>query len=188
MTDLVALFGRSLEGFDARVRAVGDDQWGNATPCADWDVRALLNHLVGEQRWAPPLFEGSTIAEVGSRFDGDLLGDDPKAAWADSLAQSAAAVREPGVLERTVHLSFGDTTGEDYLSQLVLDLVVHAWDLARGIGGDEALDPDGVEFALGYIGPRVDGWRAAGVFGPAVDVAPDADPQTRLLALTGRPG
>ena len=185
-TDLVTLFRRSMDGFDARVRAVADGQWSNVTPCADWDVRTLVNHLVGEQLWAVPLFEGKTIAEVGDQFDGDLLGDDPKAAWASSSAEAAAVVGAAGALERTVHLSFGDTTGDDYLSQLIVDLVVHAWDLARGIGGDEQLDPDGVQFASDYLSPRVDGWRQAGAFGPAVDVAPDADPQTRLLALTGR--
>ena len=50
---------------------------GGATPCTEWDVRALVNHVLGEIRWAVPLFAGSTIAEVGDRFDGDLLGDDP---------------------------------------------------------------------------------------------------------------
>ncbi|MDQ1643948.1 MAG: hypothetical protein QOJ50_132, partial [Cryptosporangiaceae bacterium] len=52
-----------------RVREVKPDQWASPTPCQKWDVRALVNHVVAEQRWIPPLVAGSTIAEVGDRFD-----------------------------------------------------------------------------------------------------------------------
>ena len=186
MGELVTFFGRAVEEFGARVRAVGDDQWHLPTPDTEWDVSALVNHLVGEARWAPPLLEGSTIEEVGDRFDGDLLGADPKAAWSEAAAEAVAAARRDGALGRTVHVSFGDIPATEYLSQLVSDHVIHAWDLARAVGADERLDPELVEFALGYLGPQADGWRAAGAFGPAVEVPPDADAQSRLLALTGR--
>ena len=186
MTDFISLYRQAVEGFGARVGAIADDQWGDPTPCADWDVRTLVNHLAYEDRWAVPLLEGKTIAEVGDQFEGDLLGDDPKGAWASASGDALAAVAGPSVLERTVHLSFGDTTGDDYLSQLITDHVVHAWDLARGTNGDERLAPELVQFALDYLTPRVDAWRAGGAFGPAVDVPADADAQTRLIALTGR--
>jgi uncharacterized protein (TIGR03086 family) len=81
-----------------------------------------------------------------------------------------------------VHLSFGDVPGREYLGQLTADHVIHAWDLARGIGGDDRLDPELVEFVHDFMAPQVDQWRAAGVFGPAVDVPADADLQTKLLA------
>ena len=87
------MFGRAVAEFDARVRQIGDHQWQAATPDEDWTVRDLVNHLVGEDLWAPPLLAGSTIAEVGDRFEGDVLGAEPKAAWA---AASAAAVRAAG--------------------------------------------------------------------------------------------
>ena len=186
MADLIPLYRRAVEGFAARVDAIAASQWGDATPCADWDVRTLVNHLVYENRWAVPLLEGQTIEQVGDQFEGDLVGDDPKAAWADASAASVAAVGEPGVTERTVHLSFGDTPAEEYLIQLITDHAVHGWDLARGTGGDERIDPELVDVALGYLTPRVDDWRAAGAFGPAVAVPDDADPQTRLLGITGR--
>ena len=186
MNDLVVLFERAVQEFGRRVPLIGDDQWGAPTPDTEWDVRALANHILNEELWAPPLLEGLTMADVGDRFDGDQLGDDPAAAWAKASEEAIAAVRSPGALGRTVHVSFGDISGQEYVSQLTCDHVIHAWDLARAIGADERLDPELVEFAAGFLTPQADGWRAAGVFGPQVDVGEDADAQARLLALSGR--
>jgi uncharacterized protein (TIGR03086 family) len=186
MSELVSLFGRAVGEFDARVQAVADDQWGAPTPDVEWDVRTLVNHVTGEDLWAPPLLDGMTIAEVGDRFDGDLLGGDPKAAWGAAVVGARGAVGQDGALDRTTHLSFGDLPGSDYVSQLVCDHVIHAWDLARAIGADERLDPELVEWVHGYLAPQAEAWRSAGAFGPVVDVPADADAQTRLLALTGR--
>lgn len=184
--DAVEFFGRSVAEFGRRVAAVDGAQWSVPTPCDRWDVRALVNHLVNEDRWVPPLLDGATIAEVGDRLDGDLLGDDPVAAWRDASEAALAAAARPGVVERTVHLSFGDFPGGAYLEQVATDHVVHAWDLARAIGADERLDPALVERAEATLAPMVDLGRAAGVFGAKVEAPPGADAQTRLLALSGR--
>src|SRR3954447_15472394 len=109
MSDLSAKFGKATAHFGQLVHEVKDDQWGDATPCSDWDVRALVNHLVYEARWAPPLLEGATIAEIGDRFDGDLLGADPKATFDEARAAVGASIEAPGTLDGTVHLSYGDT-------------------------------------------------------------------------------
>src|SRR3954466_5968719 len=102
--DPVHLHRRAVDEFGWRVEAVADNQWGLPTPCADWDVRALVHHLVYENVWSPPLLEGQTIAQVGDRFEGDLLGDDPKAAWKDSAQLALQAVSRPGAMTQTVHL------------------------------------------------------------------------------------
>src|SRR5205823_10523034 len=124
---------RAQASFGELVRQVKDDQWRDATPCSEWDVRALVNHLVYEARWMSPLLKGMTIAEVGDRFEGDLLGADPAAAYDDALSEASAVVAEADALERTVHLSYGDTPSADYLMQVSSDFVVHGWHLARGI-------------------------------------------------------
>lgn len=186
MADLVELFERALTRFGVRVTAIGDGRWGADTPNAEWDVRALVNHVLSENLWAPPLLAGSTIAEVGDRFDGDQLGDDPDAAWAGASALSIAAVAEAGALERTVHVSFGDISGREYVSQLVCDHVIHGWDLDRAMGTDERIDADLVDFAYDFLAPQVEGWRSAGAFGPKVYLPPGAGPQAELLALSGR--
>lgn len=185
MADLVELYARAVEQFGRRVSRVGD-RWASPTPDAEWDVRALVNHVLNENLWAPPLLEGKTIAEVGDRFDGDQLGADPEASWSAAAASSLAAVREEGALDRVVHVSFGDIPGREYVSQLFCDHLIHGWDLARAIGADDTLDPDLVAVAYEFLAPQVDGWRSAGVFGPQVDVDAGADRQAQLLSLTGR--
>src|SRR4051794_15209950 len=149
MDEILELHRLALEEFGKRVHAVAFDQWGCETPCTDWQVRHLVNHLVVEQLWAPPLLAGQTVAEVGDRFAGDQLGADPGAAW-DAAAQAAhAAFAADGALDRTVQLSFGARPAREYLQEMIFDLVVHAWDLARGIDGDDKLDPRLVEAAYG---------------------------------------
>jgi uncharacterized protein (TIGR03086 family) len=85
----------------------------------------------------------------------------------------------------TAHLSFGDFSGEFYVSQVLADHVIHAWDLAAGIGGDDALDPELVSFTYDFYLPADEVLRY-GAFGPKLEVPNDADPQTKLLAFTGR--
>jgi len=185
MAGAIDMYRRSVEEFGQRVMAIGAGDWSRPTPCTDWSVRDLVRHLVYEELWAPPLLAGATIADIGDRFEGDILGDDPQVAWKEAAAHALAAA-SPGSLRRTVHLSFGDFPGQEYLGQLTADHVIHAWDLARGINADDRLDPDLVQFVYDFMAPQADQWAAAGVFAPKVDVPADADAQSRLLALSGR--
>jgi uncharacterized protein (TIGR03086 family) len=180
------LYVRAMRSTQRFVAGVRPDQWHNATPCTEWDMSVLTNHVVSENLWAAELFPGKTIAEVGSRLDGNLLGDDPRAAYDRSVALAVPAVEAPGRMEATVDLSFGPTPGAEYARQLFLDLLIHGWDIAKGSGQDATLEPDLVaaclpiaEYLTGMVG---DG----GVYGSKIQVAPDADPQTRLLAILGR--
>jgi uncharacterized protein (TIGR03086 family) len=184
--DVRELHQRATAAFGRHVHAIREDQWGAPTPCSDWDVRQVVNHVVAENRWSPPLLAGRTIAEVGDRFDGDVLGDDGKAAWDDSAAEAVAAVYSDGSMDRVVHLSFGDFPGREYTMQLFADLLIHGWDLARAIGDDERLDPELVEACATWFAAMEDGYRAGGAVGPRVEVATDADDQDRLLAMFGR--
>ena len=89
-------------------------------------------------------------------------------------------------MERTVHLSFGETPAAEYARQLAADHLVHAWDLARALGVDDTLDPEAVHAVPSGSSPPRTLWRAAGVIGPRVPVPDDADEQTRLLSMFGR--
>jgi uncharacterized protein (TIGR03086 family) len=184
--DLVAAYRRSLAEFTDRVGQVADGQWSDPTPCSDWDVRTLVNHVVGEQRWTVPLFAGATIEEVGNRFDGDLLGVDPVAAARAAAAQADALVAEPGALDRTVHLSFGETPAEEYARQLLADYLIHAWDLAVAIGADPRLDAEAISECARWFADREHLYRQGGSIGPRVEVSAGADEQDRLLGAFGR--
>ncbi|WP_250213578.1 TIGR03086 family metal-binding protein [Acrocarpospora catenulata] len=184
--DAQEMYARALHGFADRVHEVGSEQWSLPTPCTEWNVRDLVNHLTGENRWIPPILAGMTIADVGHALDGDLLGDDPVRAFDDSAEEALAAARQPGVLDHTVHLSFGDVPGTEYAMQLSADFLIHTWDLAKATGGDTHLDPALVDACLTWFPEEEDAYRSSGVIGDRVDVPPDADHQTQLLAAFGR--
>ncbi len=186
MTDTLRLHATALEEFDRRVRAVRSDQWHEPTPCTDWDVRALVDHLVTEQLWVPLLLDGATTEDVGTRFDGDQLGDDPVAAWSEASAAAREAFAAPGALHRPVELSYGRRPAEGYCQEMTMDLAVHAWDLARGIGADERIDEELAAAVLDGVQRQADHLAASGLFDPPVPVAEDAGTRTRLLALLGR--
>lgn len=172
--------------FDGRLREVPADGWDRPTPCADWTVRDLVGHVVFECRWAPHLLRGETLEQVGDRYDGDLLGDDPIGAWTDA-AGAAAAAAAAAPLDDTVHASFATISTGFYLWQLTAEFVVHAWDLARAVGGDEELDPALVDDLTVWFADHQSYYRdELGVVSAAPAVPEDAGPQTRLLASFGR--
>ncbi len=187
--ELVELHRRCAQRFAALVAGVRPHQWHDGTPCSQWDVRTLVHHLLYEQRWVPPLFEGLAIGQIGGRFEGDLMGDDASA-WpgllASAIEQAHAAVAEPGALERTVHLSYGDASGREYVMQLTADLAIHGWDLARATGQDDALDPGAVALLLPWAEANADLLAASGMFGSPVVTGPGAPDDVRLLGLLGR--
>lgn len=174
------------EGLTARVELIGDDQWELPTPNSEWIVRVLVHHLVSGTLWVKPLLDGKTIAEVGDRFDGDVLGEDPKAAWRSASAEAVAACLEPGAMDRIVHISSGDTRAEDYILERVGDAAMHTWDLSRALGVDDTLDPGVVETGRRLLAKVGDDWRKWGALGPIVPTEPGADPQTLFIAESGR--
>ncbi|CAM5245709.1 TIGR03086 family protein OS=Streptomyces alboniger OX=132473 GN=CP975_30320 PE=4 SV=1 [Streptomyces alboniger] len=179
--------GEALDLFAARVHAIRPDQWDAPTPCTDWTVRDLVDHLTTEQLWVPSLVrDGATVESVGDSFDGDVLGPDPVTSWDTASAASRAAFREPGALDRTVHLSSGESSATHYCGQMTMDLTVHAWDLSRAIGADEKLPPALVDFSLREVEPYAAELAKTGLFDHAVEPPPDADEQTKLLNLLGR--
>src|SRR5258707_8725034 len=114
MTELVMLFQRAAEGFGRHVHSIGEEHWHDPTPDTDWDVRMLVNHVTVEQLWVPPLVRGSSVVDVGDRFDGDQLGDDPRANWDSAVEGSRGAFGGPGVLAASVALSSGEKATAEY--------------------------------------------------------------------------
>jgi uncharacterized protein (TIGR03086 family) len=183
--DAATLFDRACATFDARVRSIRPDQWAAATPCSEWNVRDLVNHVTVEDLWVPALLAGKTIDEVGDAYDGDQLGDSPLAVWAEAAAAAREAAGEPAVESRTVHLSYGDETAREYLMQIFADNLIHAWDLASATGGDTGLPPDLVDACAAWFAEREQMYREMGAIGPRITTSV-ADNQAGLLAAFGR--
>ncbi|MGH8775192.1 MAG: TIGR03086 family metal-binding protein [Jiangellaceae bacterium] len=184
--DVIDLFGRACGEFDRRMTAVQPDQWSHFTPCSEWDVRALVNHVTVEDLWVPPLLQGGTIEEVGDRLDRDQLGDDPQAAWRDAMTAATQAAAALESVDQPVHISRGDVPARDYLMEVAADNVVHSWDLAIAVGADPRLDPELVDVFAEWFADKEDAFRAGGAVAERPPVAHDADAQTLLLAMYGR--
>jgi uncharacterized protein (TIGR03086 family) len=171
--------GRYVEGVKA-------DQWNDPTPDDEWNVRQLVNHVVGGNFWVAPLIGGKTIEEVGDRYDGDVLGDDPAAAYRQSAKEAAAAVNAPGAMETSCGVSYGPVPGEIYAGHRFIDVLIHGWDLAKATGQDTTLPADLVEACIEVVEPQKDLLAGSGAFGGDVKLPPDADRQTQVLAELGR--
>jgi uncharacterized protein (TIGR03086 family) len=183
--DLYTLYHRSVESWADRVNAVRPDQWDGPTPCREWRVRDLANHVTGEDRWTVPLMRGSTIAEVGSDLDGDLLGEDPIGRALAAAAEATTVVAERLPAGGTVHLSYGEERVEEFVHQLAADHLVHGWDLAVATGGDPRLDPALVHEVSTWFAAREELYRQAGAIGARAP-SHGHDPQAHLLAGFGR--
>jgi uncharacterized protein (TIGR03086 family) len=169
------------------VAAVGTDQWSEPTSCGDWDVRALLGHVVFGNRVFAAVVSGVPLEQARQDLSGDLLGADPDAAYQESAAEVVAAFRAPGALERPVTIPFGTVPAMVALNLRIVDTLVHGWDLALATGRTVSFPDDVVEQSIAFsreLLPRVPPDRTP--FGPSRAVADDAPPLDRLVALLGR--
>jgi uncharacterized protein (TIGR03086 family) len=184
MDELLSLHRVNADRVTALVEAVGE-RWQEPTPCTDWSVRELVNHLTSEQLWAPELLAGRTLEEVGDAFDGDVLNEDPVASWRRAVDAAVAAFAQEGAGERTVALSAGPRRAHEYLDEMVTDLAIHGWDLATALALDDTIDPPTVDRLLIEWTDRVTELRHP-LFADPLPSPAAADAQTRLLALFGR--
>jgi uncharacterized protein (TIGR03086 family) len=186
MNDIAQQHRKALDVTHTTVARVRADQWAAPTPNDGWDVRTLVNHIVSGNLWAVELVAGRTIAEVGDRLDGDVLGDDPLGAYDSSAQAAAAAFEAPGALDAACAVSYGPVPGSVYAGHRFIDVLIHGWDLAVATGQDTTLDAELVEACLAVVEPQASLLRGSGGYGGDVDIPPGADAQTRLLALLGR--
>jgi uncharacterized protein (TIGR03086 family) len=172
--------------FARRLRLVRSHDWRRPTPCSEWDVRALVNLVVGGCIRHQLLLHGAPTAEVEATRAVDHLGADPVAAFAAASDDVVSCFGEDGALERIVHHAAGDRTGRELLSMRILDSAVHAWDLARAIGADETLDDEVVAFALASTADLALASQRRAFAPPDADLPHNASPRDQLLHRLGR--
>lgn len=187
MSDLLRALGLAHDEFDRRIRRIGDADWHRPTPCTDWDVYALVNHVVvGGSRYGKLIRGNSREAFLAER-DLDALTGGALPAWESARGLCEAAFGEPGALERTAAFATGDIPGTALLQIRIVEVTVHTWDLARALGLDEGFDAE-----LGVV--ALEAWPALGIpreargltfFDEPTSGAAPSDLE-RLLRLTGR--
>jgi uncharacterized protein (TIGR03086 family) len=188
MADIAQLHRRALDETRSVVARTDRVQWADTTPCAGWDVQALLNHLVSGNLWAAELGSGHTIEEVGDRLGGEVLGNDALAAYDASAKAAAATFESPGALDAPCAVSYGPVPGSVYCGHRFVDVLIHGWDLAVATDQDSTLEPELVVAAFGLLQEQADMVRASGMFGNDLAAPANAGAQTRLLAFIGRQG
>jgi uncharacterized protein (TIGR03086 family) len=177
--DAVALYIAATNRAIAVAGAVPPDQLDLPTPCSEWTVQDLLDHLVGGTEHLLAAVDGrEPVTSVGvSATD-----------YRRGVERVLAALEQPGAMQRKCLSPLGfEWPVEQAVAGTFMDVLIHTWDLARATGQDERLDPGLVAACSAMFLPDMPiRGRAAGIVGPAVDVGPGASPQERLLAAMGR--
>lgn len=186
VTELDQAFDSTL----AILAKVEPSQLAAPTPCASWDVRALINHFVGTARWWARTAAAGAAAE-GEAADADYASGDFVAAYEESIQLAVATFKAEGILEKMIVLPFGEFPGVALRGFAATDQFAHGWDLARAIGHHANLDPD---LAAGLLSQSriaiTDAFRGPdgqAPFGPVRTAPGGARPADQLAAFLGRP-
>jgi len=174
------------------LRKVEPHDLAKPTPCASWEVRALINHIISAARWWAAMVSGDPGLEaaegtdyVGADGDGDFV-----AAYEESIRVTLGAFGAPGAAERMVTVPFGEFPGAALAQFAATDQFTHGWDLARALGHDTDLAPELAVALLGLaevaITDALRGPDTEASFGPKRTAPDGACPADRLAAYLGR--
>lgn len=178
--DWLELHKQAHAEFGNRLDAITD--WDAPTPDSEWNVRDLVRHVIIEQQWVLPLLQGLTLAEARASIAplcDDLAGEWRRYSWLTTDAWQSTPADAP------VELSYGTVNAAGYLREVVADVTIHSWDLARAVFSDESLDDQLVEAVWTVFEPQKEMLAASGLYAD-VPIPRNAPLQSRLLALTGR--
>jgi uncharacterized protein (TIGR03086 family) len=154
------------------VAGIHDDQWGNPTPCSEWDVRALVNHVVNGTTAAASAFGAETHRT---------------AEYDEAASMLLAVFRQPGALDRIVTIPFGTVPGAVALHIRLTELLVHGWDIAQATGQRTDFPEELAEEELAFSKAAMDSVPPGSSSFAAPQPAPeDAPALDRLVALLGR--
>lgn len=172
--------------FERRLTAIADADWHRPTPCTEWDVRQLVNHIVSHQyRFADNLATNNLDYYVASRDD-EFLGDDPLGAWRRGVAMLDAAIAELESLDTTINFHL-PLPARDVLLVLVFEAAVHTWDLSRAIEFDDRIDGLLADLTCPLLERLIRVPATQAFFAtPTATLPSNATSQDRLLHLAGR--
>ncbi|MFB9931926.1 TIGR03086 family metal-binding protein [Amycolatopsis halotolerans] len=194
MTDALGRFLAASTEFAQRLPSVRPELWTAPTPCAEWSVRQLVNHMVRGNLNYVDLLAGGTRENFLHMRDADALGNDPLGAYAASVQLVADAFSRPGALDQMLDYPLGQVTGRQALAVRATDSAIHAWDLARALGVDDRLDPGLVTWISDNLETIYAGLAESPIaadtthrfFAAPEALGESASRQDQLLHLTGR--
>ena len=180
------LYERALSRTQKVVAGTSKDQLDDPSPCTDWKVREVIEHLIGGCRAVASGSKG----EKGSFDQGKGAADgDYVAAFEEASADAIAAFAQPGALDKSFKMGWGDTPGAAVLGLAVADAAVHGWDLATATNQDYEIDVEVAEASYGMVTsmmqPEGD-YPRGDSFGEPVKVPDDAPIADKLVAYLGR--
>jgi uncharacterized protein (TIGR03086 family) len=183
------MMGKVLDETSRVVDNIQPDQLSNPSPCEEWTVRDVLNHVTGGATLFTACVRDGAVSDerYGELMGGDNLGDDYLGAFHHAADDAMSAFAEPGAMDKMVKLPFGEMPAGQALTIAIFDVTVHTWDLARGTGQSTELDSEVLDAAWDIshqmVSPEL---RATGLYGEDLDVADDLPLQDRLAAFVGR--
>jgi uncharacterized protein (TIGR03086 family) len=180
-----SLFETALDESEEVMRQISPNMRALPTPCAEWNLQQLLNHLYNELAWVPELLAGKTIGQVDGALDGDLVRDDPQHTWR-AYADAARAAAEKAPPEKIVHLSYGNVPAQDYLNEMAGEVVIHVWDVAQAISHKFAISDELAAAVYQQTKDKAAEWRKLGLLGEPTLISPVANTEAKLLSLFGR--
>jgi uncharacterized protein (TIGR03086 family) len=175
-------FDRAAATAGTVVDSVRADQYGDPTPCTEWTVRQLLNHLVGGNKMFTARLTGGPDVDRAA----DHVGPDHVASFHASVADLRTAFAADGALDGMYPGPFGEAPGHTLARMRVNELMVHAWDLARATGQSTDLDPELAAECLEDMRRLQEAGRGAPMFAPAQAYPEDATVADQLAAIAGR--
>lgn len=182
----VEMYERALKQTGEIVANIKPQQFDDPTPCTEWNVRDVLNHLVGEFN---TFTAGSKGEKLEMSLDIESLGDDHIASYEKASAELIEAFRAPGAMEKKLTLPQGDTPAPVALSLGTADAVVHGWDLAQGTGQELRIDDDIAEEIYATTSSMMQPlgeYPRGDSFADPVEIPDDAPITNKMLAYLGR--
>ncbi len=183
--DFKEMYDKASEWTAGVFGGVQTDQYDAPTPCPEWNVKEMMNHIIGGGHMFAAAAQGADMSNPGDP-PGDMVGDDPEGSYRRSAAAVRASMEYPGVMEQMVKLPAAELPGQAMYGIAISEALVHGWDLAKATGQDTAFPDDLAKAVYDYTAPGVDFGRQGGFYGEEVEVGDDAPWHQKLVGLLGR--
>ncbi|MBW0013142.1 TIGR03086 family metal-binding protein [Mycobacterium sp.] len=171
---------RAQDAFAGVLANVRPEQFGDPTPCSEWTIHDLIEHVIGGNE--------RVVMWSGSSDEPPPRPDDICAAHRASAAAAQEVFARPDGMSITFTLPFGEIPGQMFIGMRTSDVLTHAWDLAVATGQSTNLDPELAAEQLGavraFVGPQ---FRGSGrPFGDELPCSSERPPADQLAAFLGR--